>query len=67
MAPCAASSQIPERSERDAAKRVDTPSSGRACPTGRLCTGLLRSEFDVAPEPATEALYQQIQLNPDTV
>lgn len=33
----------------------------------RVCTAILRSEFDVAPEPATEVLYQQIQFHPDTV
>ena len=33
----------------------------------RVCRTILRSEFDMAPEPATEALYQQIQSNPDTI
>jgi DNA-binding SARP family transcriptional activator len=33
----------------------------------RVCAAILRSEFSVAPEPATEALYQKIQLSPDAV
>lgn len=33
----------------------------------RVCTAILRSEFNAAPEPSTEALYQQIQFYPDTV
>ena len=33
----------------------------------RVCAAILRNEFNVAPEPATEALYEQIQFNPDTV
>ena len=33
----------------------------------RVCTAILRSEFNIAPEPATESLYQQIQFNPDAV
>ncbi len=33
----------------------------------RVCVAILRSEFNVAPEPATEALYRQIQSKPDTV
>lgn len=32
-----------------------------------VCKTILRSEFNVAPEPATEALYEQIQFNPHTV
>jgi len=33
----------------------------------RLCERVLRSEFDVAPEPATIALYEQIRLDPASV
>jgi DNA-binding SARP family transcriptional activator len=33
----------------------------------RLCAQLLRTEFDVAPEPATEALYAQIRLQPGSI
>jgi DNA-binding SARP family transcriptional activator len=33
----------------------------------RVCENILRSEFDVAPEAATQELYQQIRLNPDQV
>jgi DNA-binding SARP family transcriptional activator len=33
----------------------------------RVCAAILRSEFDMAPEPATTALYEQIQLKPDSV
>lgn len=32
-----------------------------------LCVGVLRAEFDAAPEPATAALYDQIRLNPDQI
>ncbi len=33
----------------------------------RVCRTILRSEFAMAPEPATEALYQRIQSAPDTI
>ncbi len=33
----------------------------------RVCANLLRTEFDAAPETATEELYQQIRLTPDAV
>ncbi len=33
----------------------------------RVCTTVLRNEFNVAPEPATEALYEKIRLNPDSI
>jgi DNA-binding SARP family transcriptional activator len=33
----------------------------------RLCENILGSEFDTSPEPMTEALYQQIRLNPSAV
>jgi DNA-binding SARP family transcriptional activator len=33
----------------------------------RVCTAILRSEFNVAPEPATMALYEQIRLDPDSI
>jgi DNA-binding SARP family transcriptional activator len=33
----------------------------------RLCETILRHEFDTAPEAATQALYNQIRLNPDSL
>lgn len=33
----------------------------------RVCAEVLLSEFDVAPEPATLTLYEQIRLNPSSV
>ena len=33
----------------------------------RLCTEILRTEFDAAPEPATLALFDQIRLSPERV
>jgi DNA-binding SARP family transcriptional activator len=33
----------------------------------RICEDILRTEFDVAPEAATMALYHQIRLQPDSV
>lgn len=31
----------------------------------RLCSQVLESEFDAAPEPATQALYELVRLDPD--
>jgi DNA-binding SARP family transcriptional activator len=33
----------------------------------RLCEQLLRTEFDATPEPASQLLFDQIRLTPDTV
>jgi DNA-binding SARP family transcriptional activator len=33
----------------------------------RLCEQILRSEFDVAPEPATLALFEKIRLDPTSI
>lgn len=33
----------------------------------QVCATVLRSEFDVAPEPATQHLYEQIRLSPTSV
>jgi DNA-binding SARP family transcriptional activator len=33
----------------------------------RLCQDILRAEFDVAPEPATTALFNQVRLDPGSI
>ena len=33
----------------------------------RLCQDVLRAEFDVAPEPATTALFNQVRLDPGSI
>ncbi|HEV2950722.1 MAG TPA: BTAD domain-containing putative transcriptional regulator, partial [Actinomycetota bacterium] len=33
----------------------------------QLCRGILRSEFEAEPEPATTALYHQVRLHPDAI
>jgi DNA-binding SARP family transcriptional activator len=33
----------------------------------RLCQQILRAEFDAAPEPATEALFEQVRLAPSAI
>lgn len=33
----------------------------------RLCEHVLRTEFDATPEPATNALFDQIRLDPDSI
>jgi DNA-binding SARP family transcriptional activator len=33
----------------------------------QVCETVLRSEFDIAPEPATQQLYEQIRLSPTSV
>ena len=32
-----------------------------------LCQQILRAEFDAAPEPATDALFEQARLDPSTI
>ena len=33
----------------------------------RLCQDILRTEFDVVPEPATTALFDKVRLDPDSI